>query len=497
MHSPASSHPGRQSVRDIGWYALLTVFAILVQGYHPGLEDDAYYLAAIRKDLDPTLFPHDADFFQLQFQATIFDRLIAWSVRLTHLPLEWVVLAWHFTAIFLILWACGRIAVRCFREPHARWAAVTLVAALLTIPVSGTGLSLVDQYLHPRALATAAILWAIAATLERRGRTAVVLLALAASIHIIMAAFGVSCCLFLAGRYRVVSRFPVLKAAGVTAMALPLGWIFDPVTPAWEQAASTRTFYFLTQWHWYEWLGVIAPLLLFWVFYRISRENGSPAMARFAWRVLWFGAFQLAIGLAIMLPPRLERLRPLEPMRFLQLVYLLLFLLGGGLLGKYVLGSRPWRWALLFVPLSLGMLYTQRQMYPASRHLEFPGAEPGNEWVRAFSWVRDNTPSESLFALDPRYMEIPGEDFHGFRAIAARSVLADNLKDPGMVSRVPRLAGRWQAETQAQDNWTNFQAADFQRLKSRFGVDWVVLAKPVPGLHCPWREASVLVCRID
>jgi hypothetical protein len=136
-------------------------------------------------------------------------------------------------------------------------------------------------------------------------------------------------------------------------------------------------------------------------------------------------------------------------------------------------------------------------MYPASRHLEVPGADQGNEWLRAFSWVRDNTPCDSLFALDPRYMEIPGEDFHGFRAIAARSVLADNLKDPGMVARVPRLAGRWQAESQAQNNWNSFQASDFQRLKSRFGVGWVVLAKPVPGLHCPWRDAAVLVCRID
>ena len=109
----------------------------------------------------------------------------------------------------------------------------------------------------------------------------------------------------------------------------------------------------------------------------------------------------------------------------------------------------------------------------------------------------DELRAEPKLALDPRYMEIPGEDFHGFRAIAARSVLADNLKDPGMVARVPRLASRWQTETLAQNNWTSFQAADFQRLKIRFGVEWVVLAKPVSGLQCPWRGATVLVCRID
>jgi hypothetical protein len=483
--------------REGGGYVLLTALAMLVAGYHPGLEDDAYYLAAIRRDLDPRLFPHDADFFRLQFQATIFDRLIAWSVRLTHLPLEWALLVWQFAAVFLILWACGRLAGKCFREPHARWAAVALVAALLTIPVSGTGISLVDQYLHPRALATAAILWAVVATLDGRRATAAVLLALAASLHVIMAAFGVSCCIFLAGR-RALTGHPAWKTAGVVAMALPLGWVFDPVSPAWERAAATRTYYFPMNWEWYEWLGVVAPLVLLWGFYRIARRDGSPVLARVAWRVLWFGAFQMAVGLAITLPNRLERLRPFEPMRYLQLVYLFLFLLGGGLLGKYVLRARAWRWAAFFVPLSFGMLYAQRQMYPATTHLELPGINSGNEWVRAFHWVRNNTPRESLFALDPRYMGIPGEDFHGFRAIAARSALADNLKDPGMVARVPRLANRWQAESNAQFHWNSFQADDFRRLKSRFGVGWVVFAKPgVAGLTCPWRDADVLVCRID
>jgi len=38
----------------------------------------------------------------------------------------------------------------------------SVISALLTLPVAGTALYLDDQYLHPRALATAAILAAIA-----------------------------------------------------------------------------------------------------------------------------------------------------------------------------------------------------------------------------------------------------------------------------------------------------------------------------------------------
>ena len=144
--------------RTIAVLLLITTAAIAIQGYHPGLEDDAYYLAAIKRDLNPTLYPHDADFFRLQFQATIYDKLIAASIRLTHLPSDVAIFLWQFVTTLAILAACLAIARRCFPKPEAHWAATATVAALLTIPVSGTGISLTDQYLHPRALATAAIL---------------------------------------------------------------------------------------------------------------------------------------------------------------------------------------------------------------------------------------------------------------------------------------------------------------------------------------------------
>jgi hypothetical protein len=484
--------------RHFTWrdFALLNgaaVLALLVQGYHPGLEDDAFYLAAIKRNLNPSLFSHDADFFRLQFQATIFDKMVAASVRLTHLPLGLTVFLWQFVTILLILWGCLAIARRCFSSPHARWAAVTTVAVLLTIPVSGTGISLTDQYLHPRAVATAAILAAIAAILNKRRLLAALLLILAFVTHAIMAAFGVSFCVFLAW-----NRKQDEGVAKLAVFLLPLGWIFEPASSAWRQAAATRNFYFLGHWHWYEWLGVFAPLVLLGLFSWIARRSQSPVLARLASRLVCFGIFQMVVAFVIMLPSSLERLRPFEPMRYLHLVYLLMFLIAGGLIGQYMLVNRVYRWLLLFVPLSLGMFYAQRQMYPATAHLELPGVPPSNDWVGAFDWVRQSTPTDSLFALDPYYMQVPGEDFHGFRGLAERSALADLVKDAGMAARVPRLASRWLREVDATRNWRSFQAADFHSLKISFGVNWVVLAQPgIAGMICPYRNRSVLVCRVE
>ncbi|HEY6369649.1 MAG TPA: DUF6798 domain-containing protein [Candidatus Sulfotelmatobacter sp.] len=506
--SPVNSHarppgPGDFSPTNLLLLVLLTVFAFLVMGYHPGLEDDAFYLAAIKRNLNPALFPHDAEFFRLQFQATIFDKLIAWSVRLSHLSLAWTVLMWQVAAIFFLLHGCWRISRRCFSQPHAQWAAVATVAVLLTLPVSGVGITLADQYLHPRTLATAAILAAIVAVLDRRLWLAGVLLAVAFSIHAIMASFGISFCAFLLCDQRAFSPRR-MSSVPVAAALLPLGWIFEPASDAWRQAASTRSFYFLTHWEWYEWLGVFAPLILLYVLRQFlqRKEGDASALSSVVNSLLYYGVFQTVVGLLVMIPPSLERLRPFEPMRYLHLLYLLFFLIAGGLIGGYIIDHKIYRWLLLFVPLSVGMFYTQRQMLPASAHLELPGTAPQNSWLQAFAWIRRNTPVDSLFALDPHYVTLPGDDYHGFRALAERSVLADYEKDGGMAARVPGLAPRWLKEVIAQSGWQNFQPADFQRLKLDFGVTWVVLSTSSThdpesqGMTCPYRNPQLQVCRL-
>lgn len=523
---------GDNSAKNVLLLILLTVLAFLVMGYHPGLEDDAFYLAAIKRNLNPALFTYDSEFFRLQFQATIFDKLIASSVRLSHLPLAWAILLWQFAAIFLLLHGCWRISRRCYAEATAQWAAVTTVGVLLTLPVPGVAISLADQYLHPRTLATAAILAAIVAVMDRRPWLAGVLLAIAFTIHAIMASFGISFCTFLLWNQRA-AKAKLQAAILAAALLVPLGWMFAPASDAWRQAAATRGFYFLSQWHWYEWLGVFAPLGLIFGFrcvlrYRRDRSDG-PALRPFISSLFQYGVFHTIVGILVMLPPSLERLRPFEPMRYLYLLHLFFFLIVGGLVGRYVLGRHLYRWLFLFLPLSGVMFYAQRQLYPASVHLELPGVALRNPWLEAFAWIRQNTRVDSLFAVNPHYMTLPGEDYHGFRPLAERSVLADYDKDGGMAARVPPLAPRWLREVTALNGWQNFRANDFQRLQHDFGLNWVVLSRTdaivsnpggvtsssaavfngkisdgvsrndkndPAGMTCPYKNQQLLVCRL-
>lgn len=479
-----------------------SLIGFVVMGYHPGLEDDGHYLPAIKSDVNPALYPYDAQFFRVEFQATVFDKWVAGFVRFTGIPVAETTLLWQFGSIVLTIFACWRIARRLFPETHAQWAGVALVAAMFTLPVTGTALFLLDQHLHARNVATALILLAVSWILGGWRWQATPLLVLAFLIHPIMAAFGFSFCFFLiialsdSAHTWFRSWRTAVHASSLTAF-VPLGWIFEPPTPLWRKALNTRPYLFLNRWHWYEWLGAIGPLLLFGLLWRLARKRGETVLARFAIAVCVYGVFQQAVAMIVLGVPSLVRLTPLQPMRYLQLVYFFLALVAGCLFGKYLLKATFWRWTLFLVLVNGSMFASQRIEFPSSNHIEWPGRSPSNPWIQAFEWIRSNTPTNAYFALDPRYLEAPGEDFHSFRALAERSQLADEIKDTAVVTQVPELGPEWDREVEAQRGWKNFQLEDFRRLKANFGVGWVLVRNPQPaGLDCAWHNRELSVCRI-
>lgn len=466
---------------------LITAASFLVHGYHPYVEDAEIYIPGVKKALNPGLYPHNTGFFASHAHLTLFPKLIAASVRVTHLSFDWALLFWQFGAVFLLLLGCWHLGRLCFDNPCAKWGGVALVASLLTIPVAGTALYIMDQYLTSRALSTPAVLFMVVNTVERKFWRAGLWAAFTASIHPLMVGFGLSYA-------ALVVALPGLRREP----GLPRAWIpfFPPMTETYRQVLQTRSYFFLLQWAWYEWVGIFAPWLIFWWFGRTARRRGLAVLESLCKASIIFGVLFFLAGLVITIPASMARFAELQPLRSLHLLYILLFIFAGGMLAEFMLKNHVWRWLILFVPLATGMAYAQRELFPATPQLELPGLAPRNDWVAAFRWIRDNTPNDAYFALDPEHMEIAGEDQHGFRAIAERSMLADKIKDSGAVTMFPALAETWQEQVQAQQGWKSFTVTDFRRLHERFGVTWVVLNSPViVGLACPYQNRSVLVCR--
>lgn len=477
-----------------------------VHGYHPYAEDAEIYLAGIEKLLNPRLFPVGTEFFESHARMTLFPNLIAASLRVTHLPLEAGLFLWHVASIFLLLLACWELSGLLFATARARWGGVILVASLLTIPVSGTALYLMDQYLNARGLAIFAAVFAVARMLEKKYIRVLLWLGFAASVHPLMWIFPFSFCALWLVLEKIDHRFRNARAPSTNAGAascLALVWVAlaPQLSPAYHEAAKLHANHYIQNWHWYEWLGLLAPLGLLWWFSReiagrIVKPQRLELLSRVCRAFAIYGAIYLVAALVLDLPAQFESLARVQPLRSLQLLYVVMFLCIGGLLGEYVLKDRLWRWLALFVPLCCGMFFAQRSLFPASAHVEWPGRAPKNPWAQAFVWARQNTPEDAVFALDPWYLHIAGEDEIGFRCLAQRSRLADAVKDNGVVSMFPQLGYVWWSQVQAQTPWNSFQAMDFSRLKKQYRVSWVVLAKPVSGIECEYQNAAVRVCRL-
>jgi len=480
------------SKRIIVVLAVLTLGTFFVHGYHPWAEDAEIYLPGVEKVMHPVLFPFFPEFFQFHAHLTLFPYLIALSAGLTHLPWEWVLFLWQFASVFLLLLACWQLGACCFPHDGARWAGVMLVAALLTLPVAGTALYVNDQYINPRNLAASFGVFAVAGTLDRKYVQAGCFVLAALFMHPLMACFSLSFCALLFLFRKVNSSF------STACVLLPLGFSLDPPSQGYHQAALLHSFHYLTRWQWYEWLGALAPLAILWWFGVVARGEGNATVDLVCRALAVYGAVYFAAGLVLSIPARFEGLARIQPMRSLHLLYIIFLVVGGGLLAEHVLKNRLWRWLVVFTPICVGMFVAQRALFPESANVEWPGAAPRNQWVQAFEWIRDNTPDNALFALDPYYLAIPGEDHNGFRAVAQRSRLADVIKDSGAVSMFPQIADEWLTQTEDQKNWKNFQLPDFERLHQTYGVNWVLLQPPgVDGLQCPFHNQATMVCRLN
>jgi hypothetical protein len=481
---------------------LLAFSAVFIHGYHLGTDDAAIYVPAVKKIFDPQLYPFGSEFFMEHERLSIFSRLVALSARIFHLHVDAAIFLWHIFGIFLLLVAGWRVACLCFSSTRARWAAVSLLAALLTVPVAGTALVIADPYLTARSLSTPATIFAIENFLRRHWIGCFLWIALTVFVHPQMAVFAVGFLLFLywtdskhAAEDRELSTS--MAAAVMLPSRWPQGFSFHPAQEPYRDTLYSRTFFFATLWHWYEWLGALLPLSILYVFTRIKPRGALPAFHRICRALIPFGIASTAVFLLVSSTRYLENFVRLQPMRSFHLLYVLFYLLLGGLLGEYLLKNRAWLWLAFFGSLAVGMFAMNKKQYPCSRHIEWPTGNNPNPWVSAFLWVRNNTPKDAVFALDPYYMGIAGEDQHGFRAIAERSMLADTIKDSGAVSLFPQLAADWADQQRALAGWTHFQAADFARLARQYPVTWVVVQLPAPsGLICPYRNTEVAVCRI-
>ncbi len=476
------------------WLTGLSALIFLVHGFHPYADDAGIYVAGIQKLIDPSLYSADAIFVVSHTRLSVFAHLLAGLARLTHLPLEWLLLLIYIGSLALFVEACRQLATRLFLTTAARNAAVLLSGALFTLPVAGTALSIMDPYVTARSLSTPFSLLAVAACLGRSTKGTLLWLLLTAVTHPLMAvylgAFLLVLSLSHARRWRLL--------AGVCCAAVLLcGLIFFSqqhavVLASYREAVTSRTYFYLGDWAWFELLGLYAPILLLAVAAR--RLGLHSASGKLCLTSVAAGATSTLCCLFFVHTSGPFFLARLQMLRSFQLIYATGIVLLGGFLGHLFSRRSRWLGCMLIAIAFLSMYAAERQSYGNSAHLELPGRTPKNQWEQAFLWIRGNTPHEAVVAADPAFLSAPGEDAQSPRALSERSVLG-NFKDEGVAAIFPAAAPAWKIGWDAQ---LGIDAASDRERYARLhplGADWLVLpATARTAFPCPYRNPRVAVC---
>ena len=467
-------------------------------GYRYGASDQAFYIPAVLRHLDPALFPQDRVLIDAQARLILVDEILAGAVRYARISLPHLFFGLYVATLLLLLAGASRIGAHLYRT---RWAVVALGAALtLRHAIAKTGANTLEGYFHPRQLAFALGLLAVAGFLERRERVSAALLLAAGLVHSTTAVWFVA----WLGVATWLARPAWRKSLAVGAAALGIGGIFalwrGPLAghlvgmdADWLTVIADRDYLFPLAWPVDVWVTnlVAIPVILFCWRARARAQltvtgetplvAGAMALAVifFAW--LPFSASHIAIAV------QMQVTRVFWLIDVLGTVYLVWAVAEGA---GATLGKRAAVAAAVILALS-----TARGVY--SCFLQFPDRQIVSmdiqhpDWRDAMTWAQATDPASGWLA-DPHHAALYGSTV---RAAGHRDVLIDRLKDPAIAmydrTIAMRLADRERAL--AALAWDTPDGA--RALARRYGLDYLVIDRPL-DLPLAHQSGSLFIYRI-
>jgi hypothetical protein len=493
---------------------LLTLWCLGIHGYHPYGEDGGVYLAGIKWLLNPQLYPRWTGFVTAHLHLTLFPALVAGTVRLTHCPLMPTVFLFYCGSIFATIVAGWQLAARCFPNERERNGSALLLAAWLSMPIAGTSLMLADPYLTARSFSTPLGLFALVRMLDfvrTKGSDAggawrplsacAAAVALSTAMHPLMALYTAFCLLLmfllsLRPDRRTIMTGGLLGA--IVAVAALVYHVAPASAPSYILVAHTRTYWFIGEWRWFEWCGLLAPVAIATGGYLCTRNNPSP-FSLLALTIALAGSTSVVIASLFAHPySRTMLIASGQPLRQFHLVYILMILGLGASFERYIVRRRKWPWIATMIVSGALMFFVQAETYPHSAHVELTDEHPTNGWQQAFLWVRYNVPVDAPVAIDSHYTTDEQEDTQYFQAIAERSSVPDYSKDGGVASISPSLVQEWIHAQSIGAGLDRLTDAEREARVRPEAIQWVVLpASSLTSFSCPYANAVAKVCRID
>jgi hypothetical protein len=459
--------------------AALVGFALLATansaGYRYGVSDQAFYVPAVLKSLHPTLYPRDSVLLATQTHFTLADDGLAAIARLTGAGLP---------AIFVVVYALTlaglfAAAVALARGLRVSWWTTATFLLLLTFRhrIARTGANSLEGYMHPRMIAFALGVAALAAIVRGRYRWAFVWIGAAALIHPTTAlwfalAAGAALLVGQPAWRRVLVPVAALAAAaaGWAVLAGPLTGRLGIMDPAWLAVLAQKDYLFPSAWPPSAWAINLAYPVVIVLVYRRRRSRGLLAPGEPA---LVAGMLALVAVFLISVPFSAAHVA-----LAVQLQVNRVFWLTDVVTAAYVawwlaedLVRRRAAGRVLLVAL-LAAASVGRGVYvlhAASRPLVQVDL-PATPWVEAMTWLRTQ-PASWLVLADPDHGWKYGISV---RVAAERDTVLETGKDSAMAMYDRAIAMRVADRMTALAGFDRLSAADARALAARYGADVLV-----------------------
>jgi hypothetical protein len=489
--------------RVLAALAFIVVATLNSAGYRFGTGDQAFYLPAIQRHLEPDSFPRDRVVIDDQDRLNVFPRVAAALVRTAHLPQPALFLCLYLAALALLVWAGTALAETL---GLSGWAQATVLAALtMKHRVGMTGTNTLEGYGHPRMLAFAIGLAAVVFVLRARPAAALMLVAAAFVIHPTTAlwfAVWVGVALVLAeARWR-----PWLLAGGAAAAALaawaaawgPLSAQLVRMDDAWLNVLEGKDYLFATQWPASAWaiaaLYVLTPAAAYGVRRRLGlthpREHalvvGLGALA-----VIFFATLPLVAG-RVALAVQFQVSRVFWMLDLVSIVYAS-WALADGARGA-TRGPAARRRALAVAVVIMLAAAARGAWVMWAEHPGRPVVQAGlprDGWHDAMDWLRRQPASVHVLA-DPAHAWRYGTSV---RVAAGRDVCLEEVKDTAMAMYSRRVAVRVADRIGAIGDFTALTPASARALAARFGLDLLVTERTM-DLPLAYRNARFAIYRL-
>jgi hypothetical protein len=470
----------RERLGLLGGAAAFCLLAILNSGgYRYGIGDQAFYLPAVVQHLNEDLFPRDRLLLHAQDRFMVLDDVAAGVIETSGMSIPVLFFVAYLAAAVLLfggLIAIGRTMYR------SSWA-VALLAALLTLRhrITQTGANTLESYFHPRMLAFALGVWALAMFLRGKGSLALVLVALACAFHPTTGLwFGIWIVVALAvsdakWRAPVIALCAAAAAVGAWAVSFgPLRGHLGRMDAAWASVLAGKDYIFPSDWGPSFWLVNFGYVAVAAAIYQVRRRRGLALPHELG---LLIGAIALVVVFLIswpMMSAGIALALQLQTSRIFWMLDLLASIYVAWLLAE----APPAALGRAIVMVMIAVTCARGVYVMRAEHAGDPIVRiglPENNWTDAMKWIA-TTGLKTHVLADPGHAWKYGESV---RVAGERDVYLEEVKDAA-VALYSREVAMWVlGRVQDARDFGSLTPEQFQALANRYDLDYLVVDRDI------------------